>query len=610
MKRITQRQKLETIWDAMCVASSPPSEGPMWRWWEKNISLDSTSHAHGRYSTELVPVVRIWSKHAQNPGMRRLLVMVSAQSTKTQNLINKILFDGKEDPGPTMWVMASKDSAEEFLKTRLLPALENCEAIADFMPKSRNRKAKGLIQLTSMNLFMRGSNSRAGLQSHPIRRIMCDERREWKKGAIGLLRKRLRTFANSQEISTGTAGAENDELHRDWLDGSQGFIHWNCPKCEHSQPFRFGRKASVLFPNDRMKGGLRWSDAAKVDGKWDEDEVRRTTEYECENCGERFRSNEKLKLQETIHEHHRRPERLPQYPSLHWNALYMPWRDCDWGEIAVEFLKAGAALDYGDVEPMKAFVTETLGEPWRDNSESAKSADLLARCGGYKTGDKWPESRDVAQLLTIDVQSGYFVLTHHQFRPGGDTRLVRPFKALSWEECRDYQVAQGVKDMGVFVDCSWTRTKNAPSAPDVFANCLKYNWTPIAGDDASDFTLQVRNSKSNETVSVKSPWGISYRDPQIGMLGAGKSLLQVYVWSKPHYREKLFVYALKGKGAMWEVPDDLSPEYVDQMQNVERVLLPDGTIEWREKGRHDYPDCELMQMAAADIRQITRVLQK
>src|SRR4030095_3935554 len=101
---------------------APPSDLPAWRWMEENIELDNTSAFPGRYSTELVPMVRTFFDYCQNPRVCRIVLMVSAQSTKTQNAINFVLWSVKEDPGPAMWVMAAQDHCEEFAKKRLFPA--------------------------------------------------------------------------------------------------------------------------------------------------------------------------------------------------------------------------------------------------------------------------------------------------------------------------------------------------------------------------------------------------------------------------------------------------------------------------------------------------------
>lgn len=193
---------------------------------------------------------------AQDRRVWRVVVMVSAQCSKTLIRILCLLWTIAEDLAPCMWVMANQDHCDEFVKKRLFPAVDSCELTAPLLPKERNARNKRLIQFHSMNRMMRGSISRSGLQSDPVRRMFCGEGREWKHGAIDLLRKRLRAYHNSIEISLGTAGREGDELHSDWLEGSRTEAHWWCPACQHSQPFRFSTRETILFPANLIRGGV------------------------------------------------------------------------------------------------------------------------------------------------------------------------------------------------------------------------------------------------------------------------------------------------------------------------------------------------------------------
>lgn len=612
----TEEENLRECWHILCEASAAPSTDPMWKWWELHIRLDKTASVKGSYSTELVPMVRIWANWAQNPETRRFVSILSAQSTKTQNAINLILWAIKEDPDSTMWVMASKEHVDEFKRKRLMPAIDDCKAIAKFVPKDPTSRSRMLIEFTTMILILRGSNSKIGLQSDPIRRVICDERREWKKGAIVLLRKRLRTYPNALEISIGTAGPENDELHLDWQDGSQGFVHWYCPHCNHSQPFRFGRKESPFFPQARKKGGIRWAPEAKVDGDWDEKIFKESVYYECESCAAQFKNHQKLMLLQSMHEVHRRPEMLPAYPSLHWNALYMPWKDCDWAEIAWEFIKALEKISYGDMEPMKGFITETLGEPWREEGENAKPSEILERRQTYKSGEKWPASNDIADILTVDVQNAFVVILHRQWKAGGKgSRLIKACRLLSFDEVRKYQEEHKIKDLGVFVDCAWENTK-------VFEACLKYGWNATLGDAAEEFVQMLFDTGQQKNVPIKTYWKLSNVDPHIGTARAGRFTVRRYSWSKPHYRTKLFFHAMKGTAEPWELPEDVEEmhakedrdwRYMSQMSNVKRKAIMGGPSdtqiighEWEEHGRHDYPDLECHQLLAADVCNLTR----
>ena len=603
----------ETVRGYISAAVKPPARVPAWQWCEQNIQLDNTSYFPGRISFDLFPCSKSFFNHAQNPRTRRLTVQVSAQSAKTQNAIMFLLWRISEKPAPAMWAMAAADHCEEFGKKRLWPAVEDCPPVSEIAPDDRESWTKRLIRFDSMNLMLRGSNSRIGLQSDPVGLIICDERREWKKSAIDLIRKRTRTFADYLEISMGTAGVESDELHRDFLDGSQTFFHFRCPECNHSQPLRFGREATTLFDDNRALGGVVWdsNETTKPDGKWDFDELRKTVRYECESCGHRMANSDKPALLKTIHEYHRNPSALPSHVSVHWNALYMPWVNCSWDEIAVEFIKANHASkpDGGhDTGPLIAFTTETLGEPWREVSgEKPPDGELMQRCGNYVSGEEW-EASGTTKIITVDYQHGYIVYVFRQWRKDGSSRLIKAGKMLSFDDLRAFHTENGVQDRAVWIDC-------AHKPGQVLPWCARYGrwipgrhgadpvwdgWTPLLGDDAKEF----HQSKGGH--SIKTHWKKTVIDPGMGTTDQGTRRVPRYSWSNPYFKDQLYLYQVRGLGTLWEIPKDIGADYVKQIQATDRRQITDaaGNIKgyrWHERGRHDYGDCELMQLVVAGI---------
>jgi phage terminase large subunit GpA-like protein len=581
-----------------CVA--PPSDMPEWKWWEENIDLGNESVVAGRYSTELMPIARFVSAHRDNPFTRRIVEMVSAQSAKTRVALNMILHDECEDPATAMWIMASADHCKEFYYKRLEPAFENCELTKDWKADGRLQLRRLLVQTPGMNLLLRGSNSRVSLQSDPVRRLYCDERREWKKGAIDLVRKRTRTFHNFLEVSMGTAGEVNDELHLDWKEGSQTFFHFNCPHCGHSQPFRFGKKESPLFPKPMERGGIVWetNEKTKPGGEWNEKEVKKTVRYECENCGHRFHNSEKLTLMKSLHEFHRNPDALPKIASLHWNALYMPWPDCDWAEIAWEFLKAVKAYHYGNIEPMIAFTTETCGEPWELRGERPKENDLRKQCGAlcgdpYNRG-QWVADETAARLLLVDcqaLQGGHLKWSAHQLWPHGDSRLIDYGKVTGFEELRDLQRAQSIRSECVFLDSGWNTSK-------VYAAAFTFGWGILKSDDPKYFVTYVRN------VPQRYPWKLTEIDPSLGKKGQGRSLMPLILWSMPTYLDRLLLYIAQGKGPRWLIPDDIGDDWLHEMTSMEkrRKKGSDGQEEeyWHRLHVNDWMICALQLLVVAD----------
>jgi phage terminase large subunit GpA-like protein len=577
---------------------TPPSDLEEWRWWEENIFLDGESVVGGQYSTELMPIARFVSKHRDNPFTRRIVEMVSAQSAKTRVALNMMLHDQCEDPATAMWIMASADHCREFYHKRVEPAFANCKATAEWKEDGRLRLKRLLVQTPSMNLLLRGSNSRVGLQSDPVRRLYCDERREWKKGAIDLVRKRTRTYHNFLEVSMGTAGTVNDELHLDWKEGSQTFFHWNCPHCQHSQPFRFGRMESPLFPTAREKGGIVWetTEKTKVNGEWQEAEFKKTVRYECENCGHRFHNSEKL--MGSLHEFHRNPAALPKTVSLHWNALYMPWPDCDWAEIAWEFIKAVKAYHHGNIEPMIAFTTETCGEPWELRGERPKDSDLRKQCGSqwgtpYNRGHVFPDE-NAAKLILVDCQAllgGHLKWALYQLWPEGEMRLIDYGKVPGFEDLRELQRRFDVQSHCVFLDTGYHASK-------VYAAAHLWGWGLLKSDDVKYFNVTI------DRTTVRRAWRETEIDPALGKKGQGRSLMPMLLWSMPTYLDRLLLYIAIGKGPRFLIPDDIGQDWLHEMTSMERRKKKnrDGTEEdyWHKLHANDWLICALQLLVVAD----------
>lgn len=582
------------------LACKPPSKEPIWQWCERNVRI-TDGGMPGRYSLDLMPFVQHFYDVLQRKETKRVCLFVGAQCTKTRNGLNALCWSIAESPGLSMWVMASADNCKEFKKKRMDDAFDNCNALNDLIPSTKETNTRNIIMFRSMNLLLRGSNSRIGLQSDPVRRIYCDERREWKPGAIGMLRMRMLTFHNQLEVSMGVPGDEHDEWHADFAGGSQTFIHWNCEKCGHSQPFRFGRKPSPLFPNQRERGGFVWdeNEITKPGGKWNHEEVAKTVRYECESCGHRYHNNDKLRLLKSWHPVHLRPEMAAEYPSIHWNAFYMPWSGCDWGKLIVNFLKSVDSMHHGDISPLKTFVTETMAEPWRKlTDDSSDRQPLLNTCGRYRMGDRWTQARDLVEIVTVDVQHGYLVYVHRQHRIGGSSRLVRAGRLMDEGELRAYQQGQGLQDKCIWLDSAYRQK-------DVGMWCLRFGWNALLGDDAESFHRWEIDRKTGKRMSVTSHWKRGEFDPGVGTNQSGFNKVARYSWSKPHYREMIFDYRTQGKGPLWEIADDSPKEYVEQMGNVIKTkeIKAGGIVEyqWTETGRHDFPDCECMQEAVSDI---------
>jgi phage terminase large subunit GpA-like protein len=583
----------------LCSVCSPPSDEPTEVFAEKNVVVQDGPFAGSMWRLQFTPFAKFIFAGCRTAGVKRVTIMMSAQYVKTMALLIDFLRNAAEDPADTMWVMADADQMAEFMEKRLMPYIEGCVPVE----KLFRGKARSLLRFETFNLLLRGSNSRAKLQSDPIRRVYCDERREWKPGAIDLLRKRMRTFPNALEISAGTAGKENDELHADYLEGSQTRAHIQCPKCGHSQPIRFSKDATTLWPKPRECGGFLWdtNDTTKPGGEWNYAEVAKTVRFECENpqCRATFKNAQKYDLIRTMHPHDYNPSAPPEFKSFGGSAFEAIWESCDWDKLVIEFLKAVEQAKLGNVEPLKAFITETLGEPWKDEIGVVEDYGFLeARKSDYGFGDVWPD--EITRFMAADRQEAggeHYWYVIRAFGPFGKSRLINYGRCNSKLELEETRQRWEVPIQNAVIDSGYNAT-------DVYKFCLSTGWKAFKGDDAEFFMH--RSTKTKKV--IRRLWEMTRVDPFMGTANQSRRSMPLFRWSNNGIKDALTTY-MNGLVGEWTIPKKSPRQYMKQVTAERREEVTDlhGRVKfiWKRKFRDNHLfDCELMIHCAAIITRI------
>jgi hypothetical protein len=604
-------------------AARRPSSEPADKWVERNIVLGGDSDLQGRVSFDLIPMARFLLRKCQDPRVRSITAMISTQSAKTKTIEFFLMWKIKNSPAPTGWYMDTQESAKLFAQTRVIQDLESAELIAPLLPKDRNKKKWSLIQMSVMDFYVLGANTKRNRERISLETVICDERRNFPRGAMQSIRNRYKTFRNHKEISISSAGDEFDDLHAGYLQGTQHLFYWRCLDCDHPQPFRFGRDETTLFPTKRERGGIIWDDNERThpgEHVWNTDELRKTVRYQCEVCGRLYGNHEKQLLLATMTEENNfgavqmNPMASPEHVSLHWNELYMPWAECSWERTAEKFIKARMAQTLNnDIEPLKVFVKESLGEPWRLFSEKPEPDEILALRSDYSFGQCYdPKLVPITvKILSVDVQQDFLVIVLREWEWGGSgsSRLIFAGTLLGFGELREFQTQNGLKAKLTFIDCAYYRRQK-----EVFKFCLQYGSHPILGSDAKEFVQSFRTDETTkERQAVKTFWKEDTIDPEEGRSQQGRLFLKRFSWSNTHYKNLFCFYVLKGKAGRWTLPMDIAekcPEYLRQLPGHRRIThtSPDGIVsyEWADEKPNDYADCELMQLAAADICAVTK----
>lgn len=622
-------------YDPRCVeiisaAFRPPSTEPADQWVERNVSLGTESDIRGRVSFRFVPQSRFILQQAQNPRVRKITAIVSTQSAKTKTMEFVLMNSIVNDPAETAWYTDTDQSRDTFYKTRLKPDLETlCPAVAELMPTNRAQQSKSLVQFATMNLHIFGATSKRNREQNTIARVFIDEARRLKPGALGQIEGRFKSIRKYKRLIFSSAGElfrnqdgqpAGDELWMAFLAGSRHLLFWPCPHCGHKQTFRFGRKPSPLYPAARECGGFVWDDNPTThpsEDVYNFEELGKTVRYECENpaCRHHFTNVDKVALVASCVPVQTNPMTPPDDISIHWWEAYMPWSECDWDKTVAKFLRAMVACRNRNIAPLRVVTCETFAEPWEDQQgESAPEGELLNRCGEYSIGEEWPTEKKTTKILSFDNQHGFIHALLRQWTPLGESRLVDRIKFPTFDDLRAYQLAKGVKDFLVGGDV-------AHKPHEVFETALRFGrwlqdqsggknhtwngWMPLLGDDAEDFATM-----TGVTTSIRTYHKAIVYDMNIGKAGQPRYIHR-WSWSGPHYKSELYLRRVFGKGPLWEIPKNIEADYFKQIQATSRVAITDGAglitgYEWRELGRHDDGDCELMQLVIADVRGVTR----
>ncbi len=357
----------------------PPPDMTISQWAEKNrILAGSASSEPGRWSNARTPyLVEIMDELSPQSSATDVVFMKGSQIGGTEVLINTALYYIKHCPSPIGQFQTTEQTAKRLLKQREIPAF-TAMGMNDLFygDEMYIKEFPGGILTTGW------SNSPSNFRSAPFCILLCDELSEWPDDCGGqgdpceLARRRTTNFPRRKLFWNSTPGIEGEcRITKMFELGDQRHFQVPCPHCGVLHKWEW---ANIVWDVD--SGGKN---------------LPHTVRMKCPHCNEEYgeyHKTEMMNLGQWVPEN---PD--GQYPSFHINALYSPLGWYSWENAVRDFLKSK-----GDVNKMKSFTNNVLGEPW--SLEGGKIVDpngLMSRCEEYDA-----EVPDGAVVLTagVDVQ--------------------------------------------------------------------------------------------------------------------------------------------------------------------------------------------------------------
>ena len=474
-----------------------------------------------------------------------------------------------EDPGPTLLVGQTDDDLKDWAETRMDWVIRNTPETASLLPEDRHKKRKMQIIFPHMSLFLTGANL-SGLQSKSMRRVFNDEAWQYRPGMLNEARGRLHDRWNRQFFILSQAGVRGDDLDKAWEQSDKREFCFPCPKCGTIQPWKW---CNVVGFEDDTQDNLTRAQSAHL--KCDNSEC----DWICKDHSQRRREiAEAGRYVPTA-------VGLPGHIGFHYNVL-CNWRKPLW-EIVLLWLEAKAALKVGNIDPLRQFIQKRLAEPWEedltDNREQLVGNGYLM--SEYADGKQI--ENEAFRFLTVDKQRDHFWVVARAWRSDGSSRKLFFGRIETFDQVAELQRRFKIQPKMVFVDAQYDTDL-------VYSFCSSNDWTALHGSGQSSFT-----SKNNKGDIIHRPFS-RFSD---AATTSGKRARYAF-WASDRIKDILHAHRT-GQAASWEIPDDVSQEYLKQIDSESKREVTNSKTKqvdfrWVKVRRDNHAwDCEAMQIVAA-----------
>lgn len=570
-------------------AWTPADRREPWRWCEDHIRSIPYSPLPGPFRSENSPWIREVMEAIVDPKIRLVSIIAAVQSSKTTSPELTLCYIIANLPGPCLWLDQTDEDAKDESESRLQKLFESCEPVKKLFPKNKNKQRNCTIHFSNgMTLWLLGAYNKTNLQRRSIRWLFGDETWRWPVGHMAEAEARTTAFGwLGKCVFMSQGGEENDDTHRKFETTDMREWHYKCPKCGKYIPYKWEN--------------VEWDDDCKDEnGEYDFSKINHSTALKCPECGEYFEDSDRMRriLNKDGKFIALNPNASKENVGFHWNAL----ASMSWGKLAELYLRAKIAARKGDSSLLQQFYQKRLALAWREFAEDYR---LEIASGSYNSGDVWDEEAGFNKLgeiiappfaeneviaplriMSVDVQMNCFYLVVRAWSINGSSRLLWHEKVLTWEDIEEIQKRFKILDNLVFVDAGY-------NSFEVYKHCGELNWIALMGDNRANFFHRLPNGK---TV-------LRFYSPVKHIFISRYVKCRMHFWSNLNVKDTLARIRRNqnpADGATWEVPTDISEDYLKQMESEHRIKKGNSWI-WEQIGNrpNHYLDCEAMNCAGA-----------
>ncbi|WP_201353829.1 phage terminase large subunit family protein [Hydrogenimonas urashimensis] len=428
--------RIENVWRKAMAVMAPPPKLKVSEWADRYRMLSAEASAEpGRWDTSRAEYQRDIMDAFVDPSIHTIVWMSSAQTGKTEQLLNIIGYFISQDPSPILMLQPTLEMAQTFSKDRLAPMIRDTKALHGLIDYKARASGNTILHKTfpGGHITMAGANSPASLASRPVRIVLCDEIDRYPPSAgaegdpVNLAFKRSTTFWNKKRMLVSTPTIKGlSRIEMAYEESDKRKFHVPCPQCGKTQV-------------------LKWSNVV-----WENDDPF-TAAYACEACGSLWSDAQRWGA---VTKGRWIADRETNGVAGFWlNEIYSPWVKLS--EMAANFLEAKKSP-----HTLKTFVNTSLGETWEeDQGEGVDDIDFSQHVSDY---EKVPAKAAVL-VAGVDVQDDRLEGEIKAFGEGEESWGIKPFvihgsPALdsTWQQLEDIIFDEYDSELGVKLPVSCT----------------------------------------------------------------------------------------------------------------------------------------------------------
>lgn len=366
---VMDRRGAWTVRRAAAKALLPDPELKVSEWAAKYRVIAGEEGAEsGRWSNERAPyLTEIMDCLSPSHPCERVTVQKCAQTGLSQIATNFLFFVADQAPGPAMFIQATVDAAKDWVREKLMPAIEATPRAKKVFARQASRDEQGSTtrfkKFPGGYVLIAGANSAAALRQHTIRYMVKDDWDQWPPDVDGqgdpdkMADQRLTNFHNqgtAKVLQGSTPTIEGlSRAHAAYEVSDQRVYEVPCPHC--------GFRQELVWEN------LKFNKTAPYEAR-----------YLCaaEDCGVLIEHHHKtwMLAQGAWRATNPGPGREPGFRIYGVMSAFKSWDD-----LAHEHAECG-----GDRQKLKVFYNTSVGRPWREDGTAPPWHELMQRREAWK----------------------------------------------------------------------------------------------------------------------------------------------------------------------------------------------------------------------------------